>query len=168
MNPIDPKKNPSSNEDKSFYTKLKETFHIGNDQFTMQVIVYVLLVIGVTCLLFAPFIGGLILGAIIGFAFADEIYRGVIRIKESLEHYEVLRSVILGVLCLAILIAAPGFVIGAVIAVIIKKIVHIGESTTEEKEGQASSKTYTQTIDIPVVKPEIKPETKPGEPPKNR
>lgn len=107
------------------YQKFKEKFGLLNQ----PVLIYGFLVISLFFLLFAPFIGGLLLGGLAGLIFSNEILDNVTRIKEAIEEDEISRGVILGVLCLAFLITTPGIVIGAAVVVIIKKLLSLIENS---------------------------------------
>lgn len=139
MTPITPKQQPqqpqpippSSNDDKGFKKNLRE-FKEKFGRFNEQILIYGLLIIGLFLLLFTPFIGGLLIGGIAGFIFADEIFNTAIHLKEAIEEEDVSRGVVLGVLCLAFLISAPAIILGAAATACTKKFVHFTEKPETE------------------------------------
>lgn len=117
------KKNEPSVKDKlsDTFEKLKQeglyTYAKSN---TRDTIAYILLVIGLILLFFAPFYGGILIGLVIGLYFANEILAIVTNINEFIDRQGAVRSLILGALALAFLIAAPSIFIGAAITVLAK------------------------------------------------
>lgn len=153
MTPTDPKKQPNAlppDEEKGFkktWNDLKKKF----GPFNSQIAIYTLLVLGLFFLLFMPFLGGLLLGSIVGFTFSEEILANAKRIKEALEVEEVSRGVILGVLCLAFLLVAPAFILGAAAAVAVKKIVNIDDATPNDIKKDEGSSPKSETV----IKPDV-------------
>lgn len=135
-NPPPPKTPPPVTpppEDKGFsqmYQNLKEKLN----PLEQPAIIYTLLVIALALLFFTPFIGGLLLGIIVGMTFSSEIIRRALQIKEAIEKEEVARGVILGVLCLALFITVPGLIIGGAIGVCIQKALSYMDKETDAKE----------------------------------
>jgi hypothetical protein len=84
------------------------------------------LVVGVLALFFSEFWGGVILGAVAGFYFADPIINFVKGFKDQLESIGMVRTVILVGIGLGFLIAFPAFVLGCAAAAGIKYI--LGQS----------------------------------------
>lgn len=119
------------------------------------IVIYVSLVIGLLMLFLSPFIGGLIIGFITGLTFTREIFEDFMRTKEAIEHSDVTRGVILGVLCLAIFIVAPGIVIGAALAVGLKKILELTERTPEAGSSiKPPAPSRPETIKVEPIKVE--------------
>lgn len=104
--------------------KMEELYQFATAN-TRDTIVYALLVIGLILLLFVPFWGGLIIGVIGGIYFADDLLTWFNDINDYMDKEGLARLVILGGIGIAFLIAAPGIIIGAVVAVAIKKIVAV-------------------------------------------
>lgn len=84
--------------------------------------IYVLLAVGLVLLLAVPALGGAIIGFVGGYVFSDEIVRYAISLKNTIEHEEVLRGVILGVVLIAFIIEAPSIVISAAIAIGVRRL----------------------------------------------
>lgn len=87
------------------------------------IILYALLALGLVLLLTVPALGGAIIGFIGGYVFSDEITRYAISLKNTIEHEEVLRGVILGVVLIAFIIEAPSIVISAAIAIAVRRLI---------------------------------------------
>ena len=87
-------------------------------------IIYILLAVGLVLLIVQPLFGGIIIGAIAGLVFSNEIMSYAMQIKGAIEREEVLRGVVLGVVLLAFFLEAPSIVIGAALAVAIKRLVY--------------------------------------------
>lgn len=120
-------------EEKGFnqmYQSLKEKLN----PLEQPAIIYTLLVIALALLFFTPFVGGLLLGIIVGMTFSGEMIRRALQIKEAIEKEEVARGVILGVLCLALFITAPGLIIGGAIGVCIQKALSYMDKAEDSKE----------------------------------
>lgn len=96
---------------------------------TRDSIAYVLLFIGLLLIFFQPFWGGLIIGAIGGFYFADPIIHWVRTFQDYLEREGLVKVLILTCVALGFLIVAPAFFLGAAGAIGIKFIL-LGEQKT--------------------------------------
>lgn len=122
MEPNSPnKKNEPSAKDKlaETFEKLKQeglyTYAKSN---TRDTIAYILLVIGLILLFFAPFWGGLLIGVVIGLYFANEILSVLTNINDFIDRQGLVKSLILAALALAFFIAAPAIFIGAALTVL--------------------------------------------------
>lgn len=90
-----------------------------------QTITYILLVLGLLILLFAnPLFGGLIIGMVGGYYFAEEIVYYIRNLGQIVEnkHQDQMRYVVSAALLLGLLIAAPGIFIGAIVVAIFKQV----------------------------------------------
>lgn len=122
-NTPDKKKDDPSVKDKlndTFEKLKKEGLYTYAKSNTRDTIAYVLLIIGLILLFFAPFYGGILIGIVIGLYFANEIINVAKNINEFVDKQGVVRSLILGALTLAFFIAAPSIFIGAAITVLAK------------------------------------------------
>lgn len=130
MTPTDPKRpTPPVIEEKGGFRQTYQNFKEKFGLLNQPVLIYGFLIVSLFFLLFAPFIGGLLLGGLAGLVFSNEILDTVTRIKEAIEEDEISRGVILGVLCLAFLITTPGIMIGAALVVTIKKLLSLIETS---------------------------------------
>lgn len=86
-------------------------------------VIYVLLALGLILLLAWPFVGQAIIGLVAGYLFAEEIIAYTWTVKYAIEHDEVTRGVVLGVLIIAFFIEAPFIIIGAAVAIAIKRLI---------------------------------------------
>lgn len=93
---------------------------------TMDTIAYIILFVGIVLLFFQEFWGGLIIGAVGGFYFADPIIHWIRTFQEYLEQEGLLKVVILFFVALGFLIVAPAFFLGAAAAIGIKFVL-LGE-----------------------------------------
>lgn len=122
MEPTNPnKKNEPSAKDKlaETFEKLKQeglyTYAKSN---TRDTIAYILLVIGLILLFFAPFWGGILIGIVIGLYFANEILSILTNINDFVDRQGLVKSLILAALALAFLIAVPSIFIGAALTIL--------------------------------------------------
>jgi hypothetical protein len=81
---------------------------------------YAMLVLGIILLFFRPFIGELLIGAVLGVYFAEDIYAIWKNLDERIEREGMARSLTLAAVFLALFIAAPGIFLGALIVLGIK------------------------------------------------
>lgn len=86
-------------------------------------IAYVAMVIGVLLYIFNTLIGGLIVGGIAGFYFADSIYEQFSRASETLERLGTFRSVVLGGFLLCLAISSTYLLLGVALSAAIMVIV---------------------------------------------
>ena len=88
-----------------------------------QYIAFALLVIGLLLMLFFhPLIGGLLVGLVVGYFFAHEIIFYLRNLKKITEGHNQVQNIILAGVLLAILIAAPGIVLGAIVVAVFKYV----------------------------------------------
>lgn len=88
-------------------------------------VVYLILLIALVCSIFERFIGGLIVGVIVGAYFSTEIKERFENFKDALVDKGIFHSFVLIALLLAILIASPGLFLGVILGAIIKKYVNL-------------------------------------------
>lgn len=116
------KKAPST---KNTGNKLKSFSHDlwkGVQKADGETIIYVLLAVGLVLLLIQPFFGGILVGLVVGYLFANEILTGVVKVKNLIEEEPVGRGVALGAVLLAFFISAPAIVIGALVSVALRRL----------------------------------------------
>jgi hypothetical protein len=115
----DRKKDSNTRKVKDFFSQVKDQAQ----SMSSSTIIYILLATGLILLLAWPFIGGAIIGLVAGYLFSNEIINRAKTIKDAIEHEEVTRGVVLGVVLVAFLLVAPGIVLGATVSTIIKRLV---------------------------------------------
>ncbi len=87
-----------------------------------QTVAYILLIIGILLIFFSPILGELLIGLVGGFYFSKEIISYIRNLGQIAGGPDHTRYVILTAILLGILIVAPGFFIGAVIAAAFRKL----------------------------------------------
>jgi hypothetical protein len=87
-----------------------------------ECLAYLVLFFGLLFSIFKPFIGGLLVGCILGIYFSVGVKEKFLQYKEFLEREGIFRSFVLVVALLALLIASPGLVLGAVIGIFLRPI----------------------------------------------
>ncbi len=87
---------------------------------TRDTLAYVALFIGIILLFFQAFWGGLIIGAVAGFYFADTVIHWLRNFNEYLETEGVVKVIILTGVAIGFFIGAPAYCLGAVAAIGIK------------------------------------------------
>jgi hypothetical protein len=92
---------------------------------TRDIIAYVLLVIGIILLFFQPLYGGLIIGAVGGIYFSNEVIAFIRTIEAFIDEQGIARSIVLAVLTLAFFIAAPAIFVGAALVIALKFLIII-------------------------------------------
>lgn len=90
---------------------------------TRDTIAYILMIIGIVLLLFHPFYGGLLIGLLGGFYFANEIVSIFQRASHLIDEYGMVRSLMAGGVLVGLFICAPAIFIGIAIAVALKQVV---------------------------------------------
>lgn len=80
-------------------------------------IAYALLGVGILWLLFQPFYGGLLIGLVAGFYFSKSLSHFARHLPNCVEQYGLSKCVVMGVTFLALLLLAPGILIGAALSV---------------------------------------------------
>ncbi len=100
----------------------KEGFTESSRYSKEQVITYAALIIGLIILFFNGILGGFIVGLVVGYHFADEIMYYLRHLGALLRGANHLRMITLSGLGLAILIAIPSLVIGAVLVAVFKQV----------------------------------------------
>ncbi len=120
--PLDSNKNPKPQE--APHEKRQDTHSSGLYDYarsnTKDTIAYVILVVGIIMLFFEPFFGEVLIGIMIGLYFSEEIDYLVKNGNAFIEKQGMVRSIVLGVVALAFLIAAPGIYVGALLAALLK------------------------------------------------
>ncbi len=142
MPPSDPHE-PNSHPEKPEATKKPDlvTFHTGRDtktsgssfetfsnyikENTKDSIAYVVMVIGILLMLFDPYVpyGSLAVGIIFSMYFVNELSFVLMNIKDFVEEYGLVKSLVLGGTLLALFIKVPFFFIGVAVVLAIKLFV---------------------------------------------
>lgn len=104
-----------------------------------QMLTYILLAIGVILLFTHTPIGGLLIGLVTGYFFSDEIVFFGKNIRQFFESQDYLRYLVMIVAGLALLVEAPGIIIGVIVAAAFTYI--IGSRSNEEIDVPPSNKT---------------------------
>lgn len=120
-----PPGNPESSERDS--RKLESLYGYGNLS-REQLITYVILVVGLIAVFVDALVGGLIIGGVAGYHFAEEIVFQIKNIGPTFTSNESFSYIVLAALLIGLFIAAPGFFIGAIIVALIKHTL-FGEKT---------------------------------------
>jgi len=81
---------------------------------------YVILFIGLLLSIFEPFVGGLIVGAILGLYFSRQTKESIIKLKEYLVVEGIFRGFVLVAAAIALFIASPGLCIGVCFGAFVK------------------------------------------------
>lgn len=111
----DSAKEPASTEDVMDYFK-----HHKESIFT-----YILLILGITCLIFDAFLlGSLLIGLIAGYHFSHEIVFYLRNLNKIFEGQEQTRYIVLTAILVAFFIAIPGIFIGALVAGVFKYVIY--------------------------------------------
>jgi hypothetical protein len=87
---------------------------------TRDILAYAMLVIGVLLLFFHPLVGEFLIGVVAGAYFSKEINDLIKNYQNVVEEQGLVRSLILGGILLAFLVAAPGIFIGIAFIMILK------------------------------------------------
>lgn len=90
---------------------------------TRDTIAYVLMIIGIVLMLFHPFYGGILIGLLGGFYYANELMRLVQNASHIIDEQGMVRSLIAGGVFVGLFISAPAIFIGMAIAVALKQII---------------------------------------------
>lgn len=109
--------------------KLEEIYGYASNN-TRDTIAYVLMIIGIVLLLFHPFYGGILIGLLGGFYFANELLRLVQNASHIIDEQGMVRSLIAGGVFVGLFISAPAIFIGMAIAVAMKQIIFPDEKKT--------------------------------------
>lgn len=89
---------------------------------TRDTIAYILLLLGIIWLFFNPFYGGILVGAVAGLYFSEEILNFLRTIKDDIDNYGTARSLLIAGTLLALFISAPGIFVGAAIVIVLKEL----------------------------------------------
>jgi CHASE3 domain sensor protein len=84
---------------------------------TRDTVAYIVLIVGILLIFFKPFWGGLLVGAVVGIYFYNEIIGVFQDLNGFIEAQGMVRSLILGGIAIAFFISAPMIFIGAALAV---------------------------------------------------
>lgn len=130
MSSSDPRK---SKDDESFKEKLNDKLEkIKHDERieglfsyaksnTKDTLAYILLIIGIILLFFAPHWGAFLIGLIAGLYFSEEIIYIVQHFNDFIEEQGLVRILVLGALSVAFFIMAPFIFFGAIVGALLKK-----------------------------------------------
>lgn len=113
--PVAPKKPIISKVDKSLFTFVKENL--------WETVSYILLFCGLILSIFSEFFGGLLVGLILGLYFAQEVIDRASAFKEFIGREGIFRGFIIIAAIIALLIEAPGLLIGTVIGTWIRPLI---------------------------------------------
>ena len=94
---------------------------------TREILAYAMLVIGVLLLFFHPLVGEFLIGVVAGAYFSKEINAMIKNYQNVVEDQGLVRSLILGGILLAFLVAAPGIFIGIAFIMILKQFIFFGD-----------------------------------------
>lgn len=86
----------------------------------IESLAYVIIILGILLSFFERFLGGIVVGAVFGVYFAMEIQEAYLQFKDFLIHEGIFRGFIIFAMAFALLIAAPGIVIGTILGGILR------------------------------------------------
>jgi hypothetical protein len=89
-----------------------------------EIFAYVVLIIGLLLTIYEPFIGGLLVGAILGIYFSEKTKDALSGFKDFLSHEGIFRGFILVAGAIALFIASPGLCIGTLIGAFVRPYLH--------------------------------------------
>ncbi len=121
-----PPGNPNSEERNA---KRLDTLYGHGTPTQEQIIVYIILVIGLIAVFINPLVGGLIIGAVVGYHFSSDIIYFLRNVGKLFNNYDPLSYIIIAALLIGVFVVAPGFFIGAVIVALIKHILFYSNET---------------------------------------
>lgn len=120
--------------------KVDEIYHYAKSN-KEQTVAYVLLALGLLILLFFDnLLGGLIIGMVAGYYFAEEIVYYIRNLGQIIGGQDQLRYVVLTALLLGLFIAAPGIFIGAAIVATFKQVFGAPRHSSQRKNDSNSQK----------------------------
>ena len=90
---------------------------------TLDVLAYILMIVGIFLLFFHDFYGGLLIGLVVGRYFSKEIMALCTHINEFVEEQGLVRALVFAGTVLAFFICAPAIFIGAALMIILKALV---------------------------------------------
>ncbi len=132
--PHESRDEPKKDHHESMEDKVRDTFRNMRDSKKVdelydyarhnkeQTIIYVLLIVGLLVLFFNNILGGLIIGMVAGYYFADEIVYYIRNLGQIVSGQDQLRYVTLTAVLLGLFISAPGIFIGAAIVAAFKQV----------------------------------------------
>lgn len=123
--------------------QVNEMYHYARSN-KERTITYLLLALGVILLFINTILGGLLIGLVAGYFFSDEIVYFGKNIRQFFESQDHLRYLVMIVATLALLIAAPGIVIGAIVAAAFTHIMKPNPEETERTETNKFSNDKSQ------------------------
>lgn len=106
------KKAPAENKSSKNFTdslkniKKEDVVHYAKNN-TIETIAYALLIIGIIMLLFAPYAGQVLVGAVAGYFFGSELIDYIQNIRSFVDEEPIVRSLVLGGLAIALFIGSP-------------------------------------------------------------
>lgn len=102
--------------------KMEDLYEYARQNKT-DTLAYAVIIIGLVLLFFAPFYGGLLIGIIAGIYFYKELIGYVKNRKQMIYEAGTVRSIIFVGTWVGILIAAPGIIIGALVAAAVRYLI---------------------------------------------
>lgn len=90
---------------------------------TTDTIAYGLLLLGIILLLFAPHLGQVLVGAVAGYYFGDEVFHFIKHLRIHIDEQPIVRSLIFAGVCLALFIEAPLIFITAILIAGLKQLI---------------------------------------------
>ena len=119
--------NPANSTDSSTLNKPNLQFFNYLNAGTRDILAYAMLVIGVLLLFFHPIIGEFLIGVVAGAYFCTEINKMIKNYQNVVEQQGLVRSLILGGILLAFLVAAPGIFIGIAFIMVLKTFISLDD-----------------------------------------
>lgn len=89
---------------------------------TLDTVAYGIMLLGIILLLFAPPVGQVLVGAVGGFYFGQELIAFLKNLRTYLEEEPIVRSLIFAGVCLALFIGSPLLFIAAIVAALLRQL----------------------------------------------
>ena len=90
---------------------------------TIDTIAYGVLILGIIMLLFTPYLGQVLVGAVAAYYFSVETYSFIKNVRTNVDHQPIVRSLIFAGALLALFIASPLLFVTAVVIAALKQLI---------------------------------------------
>jgi hypothetical protein len=113
--PFIPPGDPESSERNS--RKLDDLYGFASPS-NLQIITYIVLVLGLIIIFFNTLLGSMIIGSVVGFFYSDEVIYYLKNAAQMFNSKQPLHAIIIAALILGVFISTPGFFFGIAVAAI--------------------------------------------------
>jgi hypothetical protein len=118
----DKKENSPKKEESFVDPERLQNFVKEASQNTRDIVAYILLLGGLLLLPFRTFVGSVIVGLVFGLYFSGVLVKPLKNVERMLNDLGIVKSIILAALVLALLVLAPGIVIGSIAGVGVREL----------------------------------------------